>query len=116
MQRKYTHEQKIQFLRAAYEFVKSEQGTYNDFIYSIGVPRGTYYQWVFKYSDEAGVPVQGRKRPSNQKMVVIGKPQNRGAVLNNHVTVGYYESKIDVHSVDELAMVLQAVKKAATTI
>jgi hypothetical protein len=49
-------------------------------------------------------------------MVVIGKPQNRGAVLNNHVTVGYYESKIDVHSVDELAMVLQAVKKAATTI
>jgi hypothetical protein len=116
MQRKYTHEQKIQFLRAAYEFVRSGQGTYNDFVYSIGVPRGTYYQWVLKYSDEAGVPVQGRKRPSNQKMVVIGKPQNRGAVLNNHVTVGYYESKIDVHSVDELAMVLQAVKKAATTI
>ena len=116
MQRKYTHEQKIQFLRAAYEFVRSGQGTYNDFVYSIGVPRGTYYQWVLKYSDEAGVPVQGRKRPSNQKMVVIGKPQNRGAVLNNHVTVGYYESKIDVHSVDELAMVLQAVKKAATVI
>lgn len=116
MQRKYTHEQKIQFLRAAYEFVRSGQGTYNDFVYSIGVPRGTYYQWVLKYSDEAGVPVQGRKRPSNQKMVVIGKPQNRGAVLGNHVTVGYYESKIDVHSVDELAMVLQAVKKAATTI
>ena len=116
MQRKYTHEQKIQFLRAAYEFVRSGQGTYNDFVYSIGVPRGTYYQWVLKYSDEAGVPVQGRKGPSNQKMVAIGKPQNRGAVLNNHVTVGYYESKIDVHSVDELAMVLQAVKKAATTI
>ncbi len=116
MQRKYTHEQKIQFLRAAYEFVRSGQGTYNDFVYSIGVPRGTYYQWVLKYSDEAGVPVQGRKGPSNQKMVAIGKAQNRGAVLNNHVTVGYYESKIDVHSVDELAMVLQAVKKAATTI
>ena len=54
--------------------------------------------------------------PSNQKMVAIGKPQKRGEVLNNHVTVGYYESKIDVHSVDELAMVLQAVKKAATVI
>ena len=116
MQRKYTHEKKIQVLRDAYEFVKSEQGTYNDFIYSIGVPRGTYYQWVFKYSDEAGVPVQGRKMPSNQKMVAIGKAQTGGAVLGNHVTVGYYESKIDVHSVDELAMVLQAVKKAATTI
>lgn len=77
MRREYSHEEKIQVLRDAYEFVKSEQGTYNDFIYSIGVPRGTYYQWVFKYSDEAGVPVQGRKRPSNQKMVVIGKPQNR---------------------------------------
>jgi hypothetical protein len=116
MQRKYTHEQKIQFLRAAYEFVRSGQGTYNDFVYSIGVPRGTYYQWVLKYSDEAGVPVQGRKGPSNQKMVAIGKAQNGGAVLGNHVTVGYYESKIDVHSVDELAMVLQAVKKAATVI
>ena len=41
MQRKYTHEERIQVLRDAYEFVKSEQGTYNDFIYSIGVPRGT---------------------------------------------------------------------------
>ena len=116
MQRKYTHEQKIQFLRAAYEFVKFGQGTYTDFILLTGISRATYYQWVLKYSDEAGVPVQGRKGPSNQKMVAIGKAQSGGAVLGNHVTVGYYESKIDVHSVDELAMVLQAVKKAATVI
>ena len=49
-------------------------------------------------------------------MIAIGKPQDKSVGQANHVTVSFYESKIDVHSVDELAMVLQAVKKATTTI
>lgn len=116
MQKKYTHEERIQILKSAHAFVKFGQGTYTDFIFLTGISRATYYQWVLKYSDEAGVPVQGRKMPSNQKMIAIGKPQDKSVGQANHVTVSFYESKIDVHSVHELAMVLQAVKKATTTI
>lgn len=71
MSRKFTHEQKLQYLRDGYEFVHPGKDSYKTYIAEIGVSRGLCYQWVSKHADEAGIQVRGR----NQSLVPIGKPK-----------------------------------------
>jgi hypothetical protein len=58
MRRTYTHEQKLQYLRDGYEFVRSGKGFYKTYIAGIGVSRTTYYQWIQKHAIEAGIPAR----------------------------------------------------------
>ena len=80
MSRKFTHEQKLQYLREGYEFVHSGNGTYKTYIAGIGVSRGLYYRWVQKHADEAGIPGKERAKSSNQSLVPIGKPMGQSPV------------------------------------
>jgi hypothetical protein len=58
MGRKFTHKQKLQYLKDGYEFVHSGNGTYKTYIAGIGVSRGLYYRWIQKHTDEAGIPAR----------------------------------------------------------
>ena len=96
MRRTYTHEQKLQYLRDGYEFVRSGNGTYKAYIAGIGVSRGLYYQWIKKHAIEAGIPARGRSKSSNQSLVPIGKPMRQSPVTKNSFSVEFFEARINV--------------------
>lgn len=61
MGRIFTHEQKLQYLRNGYVFVRSGKGTYKAYIATkTGVSRATYYRLTQEYADEAGIQI-GRR-------------------------------------------------------
>lgn len=114
MNKSYTLEEKLQHLKNADKFVRSGKGSQRAYAICAGIPLTTYYQWSRKYSNEAHISQNIRKTSPNQKMVAIGKPQSKYIASGNHVTVEFYESKIDVHSVEQLVTVLKAIKQTAT--
>jgi hypothetical protein len=113
MGRKYTHEQKLQYLRDGYEFVRSGNGTYQVYIAGIGVSRRLYYQWIKKHADEAGIPARGKRKSSNRSLVPIGKPKGQSPVTRNSFSVEFFEARINVSTEEDLITVLKAVKQAS---
>lgn len=109
----YTHEEKLQHLKDAYEFVRAGKGSYLAYTELAGVSRHTYYNWVKKHSGEAGIPVRGRKNSPTQSLVAIGTPRGGMPVGGNHLCIEFFEARINVHSQEELLTVLRAVKKAS---
>ena|SRR5690554_1492949 len=108
----YSHEERLQHLRDAYEFVQSGKGTIDTYTTLAAISRTAYYQWARQYSDEAGVPVKGRVKSSNQALVAIGKPKSQVFSSSKHLTVEFLESKISIRTEEELLMVLKAIKRA----
>ncbi|HOE90039.1 MAG TPA: hypothetical protein PLF67_08255 [Sphaerochaeta sp.] len=113
MLRTYTHEQKLQYLKDGYEFVRSGSGTYKAYIAGIGVSRGLFYQWIKKHATEAGIPARGRRKSSNRSLVPIGKPKGQSPVMGSHFSVEFFEARINVSSEEDLVTVLKAVKQAS---
>ena len=113
MDRKYTHKQKLQYLRDGYEFVRSGNGTYKAYTDGIGVSRRSYYQWIQKHAIEAGIPARGRSKSSNQSLVPIGKPKGQSPVTRNSFSVEFFEARINVYTEEDPVTVLRAVKQAS---
>ena len=114
MRRTYTHEQKLQYLRDGYEFVRSGKGFYKTYIATkIGVSRTTYYRWMQKHADEAGIPARGRRKSSNPSLVPIGKPKGQSPVVGSPFSVEFFEARINVSTEEDLVTVLKAVKQAS---
>jgi transposase-like protein len=112
MDRKYTHEQKLQYLRDGYEFVRSG-GSCRKYTAKIGVSRAAYYQWIQKHADEAGIPSRGRRKSSNQSLVPIGKPMGQSPGVSSPFSVEFFEARINVSTEEDLVTVLKAVKQAS---
>ena len=113
MDRKYTHKQKLQYLRDGYEFVRSGSGTYQAYIAKVGVSNTSYYRWIKKHADEAGIPARGRRKSSNQSLVSIGKPMRQSPVVCSPFSIEFFEARINVSSEEDLVTVLKAVKQAS---
>ena len=113
MRRTYTHEQKLQYLKDGYEFVRSGNGTYKAYIAGIGVSRTTYYQWMQKHATEAGIPARGRRQSSNRSLVPIGKPKGQSSGVSSPFSVEFFEARINVSTEEDLVTVLRAVKQAS---
>jgi len=113
MRRTYTHEQKLQYLRDGYEFVRSGNGTYQAYIAGIGVPRRSYYQWIQKHAIEAGIPGRVGSKSSNQSLVPIGRPKGQSSVVGCPFSVEFFEARINVSTEEDLVTVLRAVKQAS---
>ena len=113
MGRIFTHEQKFQYLRDGYEFVRSGNATYKAYIAGIGVSRGLYYQWIQKHADEAGIQIRGRRKSSNRSLVPIGKPKRQSPAVSSPLSVEFFEARINVSTEEDLATVLKAVKQAS---
>jgi len=113
MGRIFTHEQKLQYLKDGYEFVRSGKGFYKTYIAGIGVSRGLYYQWIKKHATEAGIPSRGRRKSSNQSLVPIGKPKGQSPVVSSPFSVEFFEARINVSTEEDLVTVLKAVKQAS---
>jgi hypothetical protein len=113
MDRKYTHKQKLQYLRDGYEFVRSGSGTYQAYIAKVGVSNTSYYRWIKKHATEAGIPARGRRKSSNQSLVPIGKPMGQSPVVGSPFSVEFFEARINVSTEEDLVTVLKAVKQAS---
>jgi len=113
MDRKYTHKQKLQYLRDGYEFVRSGSGTYQAYIAKVGVSNTSYYRWIKKHATEAGIPGRVRSKSSNQSLVPIGKPKGQSPVVSSPFSVEFFEARINVSTEEDLVTVLKAVKQAS---
>jgi len=114
MGRIFTHEQKLQYLKDGYVFVRSGKGFYKTYIATkIGVSRTTYYRWMQKHADEAGIPGRVRRKSSNRSLVPIGKPMGQSPVTRNSFSVEFFEARINVSTEEDLVTVLKAVKQAS---
>ena len=113
MRRTYTHEQKLQYLRDGYEFVRSGNGTYQAYIAKVGVSNTSYYRWIQKHAIEAGIPARGRRKSSNRSLVPIGKPKGQSPVVSSPFSVEFFEARINVSTEEDLVTVLKAVKQAS---
>ncbi len=113
MDRKYTHEQKLQYLKDGYEFVRSGKGFYKTYIAGIGVSRTTYYQWMQKHATEAGIPARVGSKSSNRSLVSIGKPKGQSPGVSSPFSVEFFEARINVSTEEDLVTVLKAVKQAS---
>ena len=113
MLRTYTHEQKLQYLKDGYEFVRSGNGTYQAYIAKVGVSNTSYYRWIKKHADEAGIPARGRRKSSNRSLVPIGKPKGQSPGVSSPFSVEFFEARINVSTEEDLVTVLKAVKQAS---
>ena len=113
MGRIFTHEQKFQYLRDGYEFVRSGNATYKAYIAGIGVSRGLYYRWVQEHADEAGIPGRVGSKSSNRSLVPIGKPKGQSPVVSSSFSVEFFEARINVYTEEDPVTVLRAVKQAS---
>jgi transposase-like protein len=114
MGRIFTHEQKLQYLKDGYVFVRSGKGFYKTYIATkIGVSRTTYYRWMQKHADEAGIQIRGRRKSSNRSLVPIGKPKRQSPAVSSPLSVEFFEARINVSTEEDPVTVLKAVKQAS---